>query len=191
MVPDRAGAELITVADDVVLIGQDLQRVIGQEGVELALGVLPLLKGLPLAASASKFLDRIPEPALRRGLDALMRIERARKPAAPTTAPPSALSHVNEHLFAAHRLMQMSADRAGAVLCGDLRSSLRALLLVRPDTHALLERIVTRDLASVLLENDRPAEAAMRADLIVRVAALLQFYTGEAYLELERALSGT
>ncbi len=162
-----------------------------REGVELALGVLPLLKGLPLAASASKFLDRIPEPALRRGLDALMRIERARKPAAPTTAPPSALSHVNEHLFAAHRLMQMSADRAGAVLCGDLRSSLRALLLVRPDTHALLERIVTRDLASVLLENDRPAEAAMRADLIVRVAALLQFYTGEAYLELERALSGT
>ncbi|MEO6602191.1 MAG: hypothetical protein ABIQ16_20085, partial [Polyangiaceae bacterium] len=159
-------------------------------GVELALGVLPLLKGLPLAVSASKFLDKIPEPALRRGLEALMRIEQGRKPLVDESAPPSALSHVNENLVAAHRLMQMSADRAGALLCGDLRACLRGLLLVRPDTSALLGRIVEQDLTSVLLETDHEAEAAMRADLIVRVAAILQFYASEEYLKLRSALSG-
>ncbi|MET0794187.1 MAG: hypothetical protein ABW061_21880 [Polyangiaceae bacterium] len=158
-------------------------------GVELVLGVLPLLKGLPLAVSASRFLDKIPEPALRRGLEALLRWERARKPPADASAPPSALSHVNENLVAAHRLMQMSADRAGALLCGDLRASLRALLLVRPDTCALLELIVERDLTTVLLERENESEAAMRGDLIVRVAALLQFYGSEEYLTLRRALS--
>ena len=44
-------------------------------GVELVLGLLPLLKGLPLAVSVTKFLDKIPEPALRRGLEALVRFE--------------------------------------------------------------------------------------------------------------------
>jgi hypothetical protein len=159
-------------------------------GVELALSVLPLLKGLPLAVSASRLLDKIPEPALRRGLDALVRIEQARKPAPDTGAPPSALSHINENLFAAHRVMQMSADRAGVLLCGDLRASLRGLLLVRPDTQAFLERMVLRDLTSVLLESATPADSAMRADLIVRVAALIQFYGSEEYLQLRRTLTG-
>jgi hypothetical protein len=159
-------------------------------GVELALGVLPLLKGLPLAVSASRFLDKIPEPALRRGLEALVRIEHARKPAADASSPPSALSHVNENLVAAHRLMQMSADRAGALLCGDLRASVRGLLLVRPDTSALLERIVAHDLSSILLDSNLEAEAAMRADLVVRVAALTQFYGSEEYSKLRRVLSG-
>ncbi len=153
-------------------------------------GMLPLLKGLPLAVSASKFLDKIPEPALRRGLEALGRFEQSRAPATAAGAPPSALSHVNENLVAAHRLMQMSADRAGLLLCGDLRASLRALLLVRPDTCAVLERSVARDLTSVLCGEANETEAAMRADLIVRVAALLQFYGSEEYLALRRALVG-
>ena len=161
-------------------------------GVELALGVLPLLKGLPLAASVSKFLDKIPEPAVRRALDALVHFEQSRKPAANTTdtgESPSALSHVNENLVAAHRLMQMSADRAGLVLCGDLRASLRGLLLVRPDTRAVLERAIERDLASALLECSPDDDAAMRADLIVRVAALLEFYRSDEFAKLRRALA--
>ena len=158
-------------------------------GVELVLSVLPLLKGLPLAVSASKFLDKIPEPALRRGLSALLRLQQSQRPPAEASAATSALSHVNENLVAAHRLMQMSADRAGALLCGDLRASLRALLLVRPDTGALLSRVVERDLASVLLDGESDAEAAMRSDLIVRVAALLHFYVSDDYSKLRRAVT--
>ncbi|HEY0468552.1 MAG TPA: hypothetical protein VGC79_30365 [Polyangiaceae bacterium] len=156
-------------------------------GVELALGLLPLLKGLPLAASVSKFLERIPEPALRRGLEVLVRYEhKQRPPSVELAAPPSALSHINENLVAAHRLMQMSADRAGLVVCGDLRSTLRGLLLVRPDTRAVLDAMAERDFVSVLLECE--IEPALRSDLLVRVAALLHFFAGDDYLTLRRAL---
>jgi len=109
-----------------------------------------------------------------------------KKPPLELGAPAIALSHINEDLVAAHRLMQMSADRAGLALCGDLRASLRGLLMVRPDTARLLDAMVDRDLLSVLLDCD--AEAALRADLIVRIAALLEFYVSPDYLTLRRAL---
>jgi hypothetical protein len=156
-------------------------------GVELALGLLPLLKGLPLAASVSKFLDKLPEPAVRRALEILLRFEHDQRQRQPELgAPPTALSHINENLVAAHRLMQMSADRAGLVLCGDLCSSLRGLLMVRPDTHAVLQAMVERDLVSVLLEGE--IEAALRSDLVVRIAGLLHFFVGDDYVTLRRAL---
>jgi hypothetical protein len=146
------------------------------------------VRGIPLGAGVSKVLERIPEPALRRGLDALVRFEHGRKRAQPAGAGDSALSLVNENLVAAHRLMQMSADRAGLVLCGDLRSSLRALLLVRPDYRALLEAMAERDPVQVLALDE--GQEAMRADLIVRVAALLEFYPSEDYVTLRQALLG-
>jgi len=156
-------------------------------GVELVLGLLPLLKGLPLAVSVTKFLDKIPEPAVRRGLEALVRLEhRQRKAAVDANDAPSALSHINEDLVAAHRVMQMSADRAGLVLSGDLRSSLRGMLLVRPDTRVLLDALVERDLVTALLDSE--IEPALQRDLIVRVVALLHFFGSDDYRALRRAL---
>jgi hypothetical protein len=157
-------------------------------GVELLLGLLPLVKGIPLGAGVSKVLERIPEPALRRGLDALARFEHGRRKAPSPGASEGALSLVNENLVAAHRLMQMSADRAGLVLCGDLRSALRGLLLARPDYRALLSAMEPRDPLQVLVLDE--GKEAMRADLVVRVAALLEFYSSDDYLALRRALCG-
>jgi hypothetical protein len=159
-------------------------------GVELILGLLPLLQGMPLGAPVAKFLERIPEPALRRGLETLVRFERSKRSTPRLGPEPGALSHVNENLLAAHRLMQMSADRAGLVLCGDLRASLRGLLLVRPDTRAVLEAMTERDVISVLLDAASERDPAMRADLTVRVCALLEFYVSEDYSVLRRALCG-
>jgi hypothetical protein len=158
-------------------------------GVELLLGLLPFVKGIPLGAGVSKVLERIPEPALRKGLDALVRFERGRRKPQRPGPTDGALSLVNENLVAAHRLMQMSADRAGLVLCGDLRSSLRGLLLVRPDYRTLLDAIEQRDAVSVLALDE--GQETMRADLVVRVAALLEFYVTEDYLALRHALSAT
>ncbi|HEX3777693.1 MAG TPA: hypothetical protein VHV51_24660 [Polyangiaceae bacterium] len=157
-------------------------------GVELLLGLLPFVKGIPLGPGVSKVLERIPEPALRRGLDTLIHVERSFRKAPPENAPDSALSLVNENLLAAHRLVQMSADRAGLVLCGDLRAGLRGLLLSRPEYRALLDACSERSLIEVLVFGDD--QARMRADLIVRVAALLDFYRSEDYVALRRALSG-
>ena len=158
-------------------------------GVDLVLGLLPLLKGLPLAMSVTKFLDKIPEPALRRGLEALVRFGQQRRTSVEPSDAPSALSHINEDLVAAHRLMQMSADRAGLVLSGDLRSSLRGMLLVRPDTRALLDALVERDLVTALL--DSPIEPALQRDLLLRVAALLHFFESDDYLSLRRILQAS
>jgi hypothetical protein len=158
-------------------------------GVELLLGLLPLLQGMPLGASAAKALEKVPEPAIRRGLEALVRFERSKRKE-PAAEPASALSHVNEHLLAAHRVMQMSADRAGLILCGDLRSSLRSMLLLRPDTRELLNAMIERDVASVLLDTSTERDPAMRADLTVRIAALLAFYVSEDYVTLRQALCG-
>ncbi len=157
-------------------------------GVELVLSLLPLAQGIPLGPSVTRFLEKIPEPALRRGLEALVRFERGRRKA-PASGPPSALSHINENLLEAHRLMQMSADRAGLLLSGDLRASLRALLLVRPDTRALLDEMSEQDVVSVLLSSNE-RDIAMRADLIVRFAALFDFYCTEDYVTLRHALCG-
>ncbi|HYP97817.1 MAG TPA: hypothetical protein VER96_04020 [Polyangiaceae bacterium] len=155
-------------------------------GVEIVLGLLPLLRGLPLATSVAKFLDKIPEPALRRGLETLVRFDQQRRTPVELNAAPSALSHINENLVAAHRLMQMSADRAGLVLSGDLRASLRGMLLVRPDTRALLEALAERDLVTALLDSE--IEPALYRDLLVRVASLLHFFGSDDYLALRRAL---
>ena len=158
-------------------------------GVELVLSLLPLAQGIPLGPSVTRFLEKIPEPALRRGLEALVRFERGRNKVAPSAGPPSALSHINENLLEAHRLMQMSADRAGLLLSGDLRASLRALLLVRPDTRAVLDEMSEQDIVSVLLSSSE-RDLAMRADLIVRFAALFDFYCSEDYVTLRHALCG-
>jgi hypothetical protein len=158
-------------------------------GVELLLGLLPFVKGIPLGAGVSKVLERIPEPALRKGLDALVRFERGQRKPQRSGPTDSALSLVNENLVAAHRLMQMSADRAGLVLCGDLRASLRGLLLLRPDYRTLLDAIEQRDAVSVLALDE--GREMMRADLVVRVAALLEFYVTDDYLALRHALGGT
>jgi hypothetical protein len=61
------------------------------------------------------------------------------------------------------------------------------LLLLRPEYRALLEASSERGLIEALVFGD--GQAAMRADLIVRVAALLDFYRGEDYVALRRALS--
>ena len=89
---------------------------------------------------------------------------------------------VHNHRFVTAR----KADKSGLL---EIDASVRGLLLVRPDTFAVLERIVASDLSSVLCGEGNEAEAAMRADLIVRVAALLQFYGSEEYLKLRRALT--
>ncbi len=157
-------------------------------GMELLLNLLPLVKGIPLGPGVSKVLERIPEPALRRALDALIHFEEQRPKAAPPPASDSALSLANENLLAAHRAMQMSADRAGLVLCRDLRAALRGLLLTRPDYRALLTEMSESNLIDVLVAPTK--NEAMRGDLLVRIAALLDFYVSRDYLALTKTLNG-
>ncbi|HEY2410360.1 MAG TPA: hypothetical protein VGI10_30350 [Polyangiaceae bacterium] len=155
-----------------------------RDGLELALGLLPVLRGARLGMRLGSALERVPEPALRRALAFLAGVDLARP--FPASGPRAlALSHFNEELLSAHRITQLSADRAGLLLSGDLRATLRALLLVRPDYRALLNELESAELPRDLLA--RPA-SPMLADLIVRSAALLTFYLSDDYVALRRAL---
>ncbi len=85
-----------------------------------------------------------------------------------------ALGQRNEELIAAHRLVQLTADRAGLVMCQHLESALRAVLLTRSDYREVLIASETEGLWRAL--GDRRAEGAAFADLGIRLRALIAFY---------------
>jgi len=86
----------------------------------------------------------------------------------------AALGSRNEELIAAHRLVQLSADRAGLVAAGDLSAALRAMLLTRADYRELLDAAAHAGLWRALAERRHTSSAF--ADLVVRVRALVAFY---------------
>ncbi len=88
--------------------------------------------------------------------------------------PSPALGQRNEELILAHRLVQLTADRAGLVAAQDLRAALRSVLLTRADYREVLLDAEGRGLLPALAAR-RTASAAF-ADLLVRVRALIAFY---------------
>jgi hypothetical protein len=106
-------------------------------------------------------------------------------------APPrgeDVLGAVQEDLVAAARVMQLTADRAGLVVNGDLASSLRSMLLVRPNHKPELE-LAERDGVDALL-SQRDSEGRMaHEDLGVRIAALVSFYLSDDYARLRSAIT--
>lgn len=85
-----------------------------------------------------------------------------------------ALGQRNEELIAAHRLVQLTADRGGLVVAGSLAASLRAVLLTRADYREVLDAAQERGLLPALAAR-RTASPAF-ANLLVRVRALIAFY---------------
>ncbi|MCB9762514.1 MAG: hypothetical protein H6739_22135 [Alphaproteobacteria bacterium] len=90
-------------------------------------------------------------------------------------------------LIAAHRVMQLTADRAGLVLCGDLNAALRAIFLTDRQLRAELPIAERHGLAAALSRRG-PDGAMLHQDVAVRVAALLSFYLSEDYAALREAL---
>lgn len=156
-----------------------------REGVDLALDFIPFLKGYKLAGRMSQALTHVQAPGVRQLLSGVERM-RARfgqirpAPSAPTEAP---LSRINEELITAHRVMQLTADRAGLLVSADLQASIRAMLLLRSDHRVLLDRSLREGLISVLSERSASGEMAHQA-LAVRIAALFSFYLSSEYARL-------
>lgn len=93
----------------------------------------------------------------------------------------------SEELVAAHRLMQLSADRAGLVLSGDLAGAVRAMLLTTPSTRAEL-RIADELGVGKALERRDAQGALLHPMLALRVAALVAFYVDDDYESLRASL---
>jgi len=153
-----------------------------REGVDFAFTFIPFLKGYKLAGRMSQVLSHVPAPAVRQLITGVERM-RARldklKPA-PDDPTEAALSRINEELITAHRVMQLTADRAGLLVSADLQASIRAMLLLRSDHRTLLDRSLKEGLISVLSERNASGEMAHQA-LAVRIAALFSFYLSSEY----------
>jgi hypothetical protein len=165
----------------------------GKQGLDLALGVLPLLRGLRVARQVHQVVQRVPMDALQRTLSGARKIRRgvAKKLGprhADRPAPRSEmLSALNEEVVAAHRVMQLTADRAGLLLCGDPCAALRAIMLTRSDYQEELA-VAEREGIDVVLARRTIDGKMVHQDLAVRVAALLSFYLSDDWVRLRDAV---
>jgi hypothetical protein len=93
-------------------------------------------------------------------------------------------------LVAAHRVMQLTADRAGLIVCGDLHAALRAMLLTDPEIKSELS-IVERHGIGRALSRRGPGGVVLHQDLAVRVAALVSFWLSDEYAQARGAVAPT
>jgi hypothetical protein len=87
--------------------------------------------------------------------------------------------------------MQLSADRAGLVVCGDPRAAIRAMFMVHPAYLSLWPLVGSHGLRTTVtreLRQDDERERKRLEDLAVRVAALLSFYLSDEYALLRAAI---
>jgi len=80
------------------------------------------------------------------------------------------LGSAGDDLVAAARVMQLTADRAGLLFCGDLHAAIRATCLLGAETSDLLRDAEDSSLSQVL---------SAHQSLAVRVAALISFHLSE------------
>jgi hypothetical protein len=92
-------------------------------------------------------------------------------------------------LLVACRVMQLSADRAGLLLAGDLKASVRGMLLTTPAGREVLGRASRHGLRWALHRQDADGEP-VPTQLALRVAALLAFWLSDEYPTLRDAISG-
>lgn len=147
----------------------------------LALGVM-----LPIAMElggprAQRILGKLSRAALDRAAEGAAKLPDLMAHDADSES--LALGKRNEELIAAHRLVQLTADRAGLVAARDLKSALRALLLTRAEYRPVLDDSRTRGLVAALAQ--RRAESPAISDLLVRVRALAAFYLSPEFDQID------
>jgi hypothetical protein len=166
----------------------------GMVGLDVMLTVLPAVKGWSLAEKLAGFASERARAAASLvleksgvGRDALSKAGQAVEQG-PGMAGQAAISSSNEQLVAAHRVMQLTSDRAGLVLCGQIQAALRGMFLTYPSYQAELALIERHGLPTALGRRDE-AGALRYQDLSIRAAALLSFYLSEDYAVLREALT--
>lgn len=161
----------------------------GRQGLDVALTLLPFLRGWELADKAMRATRKMKIPLVTRVFDTADAVKnRVIGPtlgAHPET--PDELSLLNEQLVTTHRAMQLTADRAGLILSGDPQAAVRAVLLVRRDYATELRRAKNQSLVQLLGQRSEGGGLAHQ-DLAVRIASLLSFYLSDEYRELRAAI---
>ena len=194
------GADHLDPRSELFLGPGELRFLIGSEVAHLALGHARLTSQglwdrvfdeaptfLALLADLAPFIP-VRGATLARGLQ-LARLIPLQRMRTPRPGPARDLAVAWGDLLAACRLMQLSADRAGLLICGDLRAATRGLLLASPAGRDALGRAERHGLHAAL---HRPGEGdeLVPTQLALRVAALFSFWLSEDYAVLRDAIRG-
>jgi hypothetical protein len=138
----------------------------------VALGfVLPVVVNFG-GARAQRLLGRLGAEAFERATRGALRLPELFEPRVASSSEP--IGQRNEELILAHRLVQLSADRAGLAIAQDLGGALRAMLLTRADYRELASAAAANGLVHAL--EARRSHSPAVADLMVRVRAVVAFY---------------
>jgi hypothetical protein len=162
-----------------------------KQSIDIVISLLPILRGITLADRVGRVATQLNNPRVTRALDRVSQLSRSLRAVVRSRPEPAlgpeqdpletrSLSPQNERLIAAHRLMQLTAERAGVVVADDLLAALRAMLLVRRDYETLARQVRESSLVQVLEAHTRAGEASYY-DLTMRVAALIAFWLSKEY----------
>ncbi len=141
----------------------------GLSGFEMLFTALPLMKSIRVPDSFGTVLGAVRDGTVGKWMDKASGWFGKKTPA--DEAAPEEKESMVEPLLATHRLMQLTADRVGLALAGDL-GAVRAMLALRGEKDVAgaeemgLEAWATRRKDGVLVD----------ADLAVRLTAMLSFY---------------
>src|SRR5690606_2075107 len=167
----------IRVAPDDVMRGALLR---GKQGIDVALGVLPLVGSLRLANRLGVVTAKLTLPQVVRTLEAARAVPAALKQAEPQK---HELSLPNETLLGSHRDLQLGADRAGLVCTDDLPAAVEAMLRVRTAYARIALDVPEHGLLDAL-QSQREGQGPAIADLERRLGALFAFYLSDDYQRL-------
>jgi hypothetical protein len=168
------GAELLHLRVGNVRVGtRDVMRGAlhkGRTGLDLALGVLPLLRGLKLADRLGVLTAKVSLPQVSKALESARGAIDGE-----STSEAHGLSPAAEKLLEAQRNLQLWADRAGLLCAGSFGAAVRAMAITRHDTSRVARELARAGVLEVI-EKQRPSDPEAMEYLLLRVAALAAFY---------------
>jgi hypothetical protein len=100
------------------------------------------------------------------------------------------ISPSNDKLVVAHRVMQLTADRAGLVFCGDLIAAVRSMFLTSRAYQPELYIAQKNDLVTCLKRCDEKGNYILQ-DLAIRIGSLISFFLSDDYQQLRQKIAGT
>ena len=148
--------------------------------LDILLGAAPLLRRWRLGERLGQVARALRDGKFERGIALARRITEGGEEETEAVEAPS--DHIARgRLLATHRLMQLSADRAGLLLAGDLRAAIGAMLRLEPDPSAA--RASRAKFMDYVLARDE--QQHLRYEMLaIRVAALVAFWLSDDYAVL-------
>ncbi|MEM9862564.1 MAG: hypothetical protein AAF938_13155 [Myxococcota bacterium] len=157
---------------------------LGVSGFDVLLGAVPLLGRYRIGDGISKVANAIKDGSaqrMTRRARKLLRLTKDEEAAEETLEATAGELDEADELLAAHRLMQLSADRAGLLLCGHPAPAIHAMLAL--DTSRAFETFEAEGLLAMTQKRNED-RSLIYEGMTLRICALLSFWLSDEYSTL-------